>query len=64
MNARDETFQVGPTTRTQYSQIPWKNIIGMRNRIVHGYRSVNLDIVWEVAARNLPDLIVELEQLL
>ncbi len=56
--------QISQTTRSHYSQIPWKNIIGMRNRIVHGYRSVNLDIVWEVATRNLLDLIAELEQLL
>jgi uncharacterized protein with HEPN domain len=47
-----------------YPEIPWHNIIGMRNRIVHGYSSVDLDIVWEVATRNLPTLIPILEQIL
>lgn len=51
-------------TRMTYPQIPWHNIIGMRNRIVHKYNQVDLNIVWEVVDRNLPGLIVELEAIL
>lgn len=47
-----------------HPEIPWRNIIGMRNRIVHGYSSVDLNIVWEVATRNQPTLIPLLEQIL
>lgn len=39
-------------------------ISGMRNRIVHGYSSVDLNIVWEVATRNLPALMPLLETIL
>jgi uncharacterized protein with HEPN domain len=39
-------------------------MIGMRNRIVHGYSSVDLNIVWEVATRNLPTLMPLLKNIL
>lgn len=51
-------------TKNQYPQIAWKNIIGMRNRIIHDYNNVNLDIVWQVASRNLPELAVQLAAIL
>ena len=42
--------------RGQYSNIPWKMIAGTRDRLIHGYFGVNIDIVWEIAALNVPDL--------
>ena len=51
--------RVTPKTKDQYPHIAWKNIIGMRNRIIHDYNNVNLDIVWQVASRNLPELAVQ-----
>ncbi|MEZ4672335.1 MAG: HepT-like ribonuclease domain-containing protein [Anaerolineae bacterium] len=56
--------RVTDETRNQYPQIPWKNIIGMRNRIIHDYNNVNLDIVWQVANRNLPELALQLIDIL
>lgn len=56
--------QVSPETRLAYPDVPWRNIIGMRNRIVHGYSSVDWNIVWEVATRNLPALMPILEEIL
>lgn len=56
--------KVTEETRAQYPQIAWRNIIGMRNRIIHEYNDVDLDIVWEVVHRNLPQLIAQLEQIL
>jgi uncharacterized protein with HEPN domain len=40
--------------------IEWSNIIGMRNRMVHGYDKVNYDIVWTVVEDKLPPLIEQL----
>jgi uncharacterized protein with HEPN domain len=41
-------------------QIPWSVIIGMRNRLIHGYFDVDLNILWETASRDIPSLITEL----
>ena len=40
----------------EYNRIPWKQIIGMRHRIVHGYDSINLDIVWNTAVDSIPSI--------
>ena len=40
----------------KYNKIPWKQIIGMRNRIVHGYDTINLEIVWSTAMESIPEL--------
>ena len=40
----------------EYNKIPWKQIIGMRNRIVHGYDTINLEIVWSTATESIPEL--------
>ncbi len=39
------------------------DIMGMRNRLIHGYFDVNLDIVWQTVTEDLPDLVARLEQL-
>ena len=44
--------------------MPWPKIIGMRNRLIHGYREVDLDVVWKAVTVDLPSLVTELEQLL
>ncbi len=36
--------------------IPWKQIIGTRNRLIHGYEEVDLDILWEIIKNDLPAL--------
>ena len=46
------------------SQIPWPNIIGMRNRLIHAYFDVNLEILWKTVTEDLPGLIDELEKFL
>jgi uncharacterized protein with HEPN domain len=40
--------------RAQYSDIPWKNMSGTRDRLIHHYFGVNLDIVWQVITIELP----------
>ena len=50
--------------RSEYSNLPWPKIIGMRNRIVHAYFDINLDRVWETVTYDLPSLIDELKRIL
>jgi uncharacterized protein with HEPN domain len=56
--------KVSATTRESAKTVPWRQMIGMRNRLVHGYAAVDHDIVWDVATVDIPALIVSLEQLL
>ena len=56
--------RVTETTQMQTPDIPWQEIIAMRNRLVHGYFDINLDIVWKTVQEDLPMLIGRLEQAL
>jgi len=47
-----------------YPEIPWKQIAGTRDRLIHGYFDVDMDIVWEIVTADLPSLVVELEQII
>lgn len=49
------------TTRQRFPNVPWKQIIGMRHRLVHAYFDINLDILWRTARDELPMLIAHLE---
>lgn len=51
-------------TRAAHPEIPWTAIVGMRNRLAHGYFDVDLEIVWRTATESLPPLIASLESLL
>ncbi|MBU0704183.1 MAG: DUF86 domain-containing protein [Chloroflexi bacterium] len=50
--------------RQSYPEIPWKQIAGTRDRLIHGYFDVDMDIVWEIVTVDLPSLVVELEQII
>jgi len=47
-----------------YSQIPWAQIVSLRNRLIHGYDAVDFDILWQIVTHDLPDLISSLEGIL
>ena len=49
--------------RNAHPQIPWRQIIGMRNRLIHAYARVSLDTVWDVLQDKLPALISALTPL-
>jgi uncharacterized protein with HEPN domain len=42
--------------RDQHPQVPWTQIVGMRNILVHSYFNVDTDVVWSVVEQDLPDL--------
>jgi uncharacterized protein with HEPN domain len=44
-----EAVRVSVATRTAHSEIPWREIMGMRHGLIHGYADVRLDLVWVVA---------------
>ena len=48
--------------KDKHTKIPWKKIIGTRDKIIHHYFGVNLDIVWEIMKKDILDLKKELER--
>ncbi len=56
--------RVSPEARNQSAEIPWRSIIGMRNRLIHGYDVVDPDAVWRAVREDLPPLIEQLERAL
>ena len=50
--------------KSKLSSIPWQQIYGMRNRIVHGYSGVNMQIVWDTVKDDIPTLRAEIREYL
>jgi len=55
---------VSSQCQTEYPTIPWRQIAGTRDRLIHGYFDVDLDIVWKIVSTDIPPLIVQLEKAL
>ena len=53
--------RVSPVTQQRHPEIPWAQIIGMRNRVVHGYDAIILDRMWDTVKNDLPPLVEQLE---
>ena len=47
--------------RKEHPGLPWKQMIGMRNRLIHGYFDMDLDILWQTVVSDLPALRKQLE---
>lgn len=56
----EATKRLPEAVHEQYPEIPWKGMAGMRDRIIHGYDVVDLQIVWKVAREDLPKLKLKL----
>lgn len=52
----EATKRLPLSLREKYTDIPWKGMAGMRDRIVHGYDTVDLQIVWDVIKRDIPKI--------
>lgn len=56
--------QTPAETRGQIPEIEWSQIVGLRNRLVHGCDSVNFDTLWDILTNDIPPLVAALEQAL
>jgi len=52
----EATKNIPDATRVQYPQIPWKQIAGMRDKLIHGYFGVDLLTLWKAAIQDVPRL--------
>jgi uncharacterized protein with HEPN domain len=55
--------KISQETRATHAAIPWRAIIGMRNRLIHAYFEINTEIVWQTVNREIPALLPELRAL-
>ncbi|MBI2171298.1 MAG: DUF86 domain-containing protein [Chloroflexi bacterium] len=54
--------RVTAATQSEYPLIPWRQLIGLRNRLIHGYDAVDMDILWTILTVDLPALVQQLER--
>lgn len=52
--------RVSKSRRKRHPEIPWAQIIGLRNRLIHGYDTINFDLLWQILTVDLPELIPKL----
>ena len=55
--------RVSDEGRARHPSVPWQAAIGMRNRLVHGYDQIDLDVLWDTVQDDLPALIGQLERI-
>jgi uncharacterized protein with HEPN domain len=55
--------KVSDSLKERHPEVPWHEMIGMRNRLVHDYSRIDLAQVWDTILRSIPDLIRQLEPL-
>lgn len=60
----EATKRLPMTLRDQYPNIPWKQMAGMRDRIIHGYDTVDLEIVWDVVKQDIPKIKPQIQKIL
>jgi len=56
--------RVTESTQSQHPEIPWRGIVGFRNRVVHGYDTVDFDVLWSILREDLPTLTEQLQAVL
>lgn len=57
-------YRLSESARNEFPEIPWADVIGMRNRLVHAYFDINHDILWQTLVGDLPLLIPQIERAL
>lgn len=55
---------VSKELQQKYDSIPWKSIVGMRNRLIHGYFDIDLKIIWQTIQTDIPFLRKEIISLM
>ena len=48
--------RLSATTRGKHPEVPWRDIAGMRDRLIHGYDSVDIDELWKTSTEDIPAL--------
>jgi uncharacterized protein with HEPN domain len=55
--------RVSDVDRARFPEVPWREVVGLRNRLIHGYDEVDLDVVWAVLSQDISPLAEALEKI-
>ncbi len=60
----EATKQISIDFKLKWTSISWKNMAGMRDRLIHDYLGINYAIVWDVVKNKIPELSVQIEEVI
>ena len=60
----EATKNLSKGLRTRCPDVPWKNLAEIRDRLIHHYFGVNLDIVWNIVIAELPDVALQIDEII
>ncbi len=60
----EATHHIPAGTRRRYPQEPWQDMVAMRNKFIHGYLGVDLEVLWRTVQEDLPPLRDAIQQIL
>jgi len=56
--------RVSEAARSAHPEVPWREIVGLRNRLIHGYDYIDFDLLWDIIEHDLPRLVAQLQAIL
>jgi len=56
--------RVSEETRSLFPEIPWSQIVSLRNRLIHGYDDVDFNILWNIINNEIPPLVEDLKRII
>lgn len=59
----EAAYMITKELKSQYPEIPWRDVMGLRQVIVHGYYKINPDIIWEVLQHDITELKTQIEKI-
>ncbi len=60
----EATKRIPADFKVEWNQIRWKNMAGMRDRLIHDYMGVDYSIVWDVLKNKIPELSIQIQEVL
>jgi uncharacterized protein with HEPN domain len=60
----EASSKIPPSVQNKYNQVPWKDIVAMRNKVIHEYFGVDTDILWQTVKEDIPALKPLIQQII